>query len=541
MKFPLLFASTFVKRGAKKLKNLLTEFFNLFSNRDFIVITFFTILGMGGVFAAGLVTLTPSESQGAGYLRATACDENVTIRALTASDAATGQLYVATIALSDISQNATTGCGNKTMQVALKINDQMRYATWDIPAASTDSTFYLTGVTSSLSNYYADTLLSPFQADGLTNVAIANIGVFSSNGSISISAGYYHTCAVLSTGAVKCWGYNGSGQIGDNTQTSRLTPVAVSGLSSGVTAISAGYYHTCAVLSTGAVKCWGYNGSGQIGDNTKIQRLTPVAVSGLSSGVTAISAGFYHSCALLSTGAVKCWGDNGNGQIGDDTQIQRLTPVAVSGLSSGVTAISAGYQHTCAVLSTGAVKCWGDNGSGQIGDNTQTSRLTPVAVSGLSSGVTAISAGYQHTCAVLSTGAVKCWGDNGSGQIGDNTQTSRLTPVAVSGLSSGVTAISAGYYHACAVLSTGAVKCWGDNDYGQIGDNTQIDRKIPVAVSGLSSGVTAISASFYHSCALLSTGAVKCWGVNGSGRIGDNTETQRLTPVAVSGIGVITR
>jgi hypothetical protein len=151
---------------------------NLFSKRDFIVITFFTILGMGGVFAAGLVTLTPSESQGAGYLRATACDENVTISALTAPDAATGQLYVATIALSAISQSATTGCGNKTMQVALKINNQMRYATWDIPAASVDSTFYLTGATSSISDYYADTLLAPFQADGLTNVAIANIGSF---------------------------------------------------------------------------------------------------------------------------------------------------------------------------------------------------------------------------------------------------------------------------------------------------------------------------------------------------------------------------
>jgi len=151
---------------------------NLFSKRDFLVITFFTLLGMGGVFAAGLVTLTQSESQGAGYLRATACDENVTISALTAPDATTGQLYVATIALSAISQNATTGCGNKTMQVALKINNQMRYATWDIPAASTDSTFYLTGATSSISDYYAHTLLSPFQADGLTNVAIANIGSF---------------------------------------------------------------------------------------------------------------------------------------------------------------------------------------------------------------------------------------------------------------------------------------------------------------------------------------------------------------------------
>jgi hypothetical protein len=151
---------------------------SLISKRDFVIIAFFTLLGAGGVFAAALITITASDSQGAAYVRATACDENVTIRAITASDAATGQLYVATIALSDISQNASTGCGNKTMQIALKINDQMRYATWDIQSGSTDSTFYFTGATSSLSDYYADTLLSPFQADGLTNVAIANIGSF---------------------------------------------------------------------------------------------------------------------------------------------------------------------------------------------------------------------------------------------------------------------------------------------------------------------------------------------------------------------------
>jgi hypothetical protein len=150
----------------------------LFSKRDLVIIAFFTLLGLGGAFAATLITISTPDSQGAAYVAATACDENVTLRALTASDTATGQLYVATIALSDISQNATTGCGNKTMQVALKINNQMRYATWDIPAASTDSTFYLTSATSSLSDYYADTLLSPFQADGLTNVAIANIGSF---------------------------------------------------------------------------------------------------------------------------------------------------------------------------------------------------------------------------------------------------------------------------------------------------------------------------------------------------------------------------
>jgi len=168
------------ENSLKKSGLILTTFksntIGLFSKRDLVIIAFFTLLGLGGAFAATLITITTPNSQGAAYVAATACDENVTLRALTASDTATGQLYVATIALSDISQNATTGCGNKTMQIALKINNQMRYATWDILEASTNSTFYLTGATSSISDYYADTLLSPFQADGLTNVAIANIG-----------------------------------------------------------------------------------------------------------------------------------------------------------------------------------------------------------------------------------------------------------------------------------------------------------------------------------------------------------------------------
>ena len=291
--------NSLLKKGLTPLALLGKEIINLLSKRDFIVIAFFTILGMGGIFAAGLVTLTPSESQGAGYSAATVCDENMTIRALTAPDATTGQLYVATIALSDISQNSTTGCGGKIMQIALKINGQMSYASWSITPSSTDGTFYLTSATTSINAYYADTLFSPFQADGLTNVAISQIGVMSFTVSNSNFTGLYYTCALLSTGAVKCWGYNAYGQIGDNSQTNRLTPVAVSGLSSGVTAISASYFHTCALLSTGAVKCWGFNSTGQIGDNSQTQRLTPVDVSGLSSGVTAISAGIHHTLSLI--------------------------------------------------------------------------------------------------------------------------------------------------------------------------------------------------------------------------------------------------
>ncbi|MGA9350442.1 MAG: hypothetical protein WBW48_16795, partial [Anaerolineae bacterium] len=190
------------------------------------------------------------------------------------------------------------------------------------------------------------------------------------------------------------------------------------------TAIAAGYRHTCA-LTAGGVKCWGYNGYGQLGDGTWTWRNTPVDVSGLTSGVTTIAAGSYHTCALTAGGGAKCWGHNNNGQLGDGTTTNRNTPVDVSGLTSGVDAIAAGSYHTCA-LTAGGVKCWGLNDYGQLGDGTTTNRNTPVDVSGLTSGVAAIAAGYYHTCA-LTAGGVKCWGRNNNGQLGDGTTTDRNT------------------------------------------------------------------------------------------------------------------
>jgi hypothetical protein len=251
----------------------------------------------------------------------------------------------------------------------------------------------------------------------------------------AIAAGNLHTCALTAAGAVLCWGDNSRGQLGDGTTTQRLTPVPVAGLDSGVRAISAGGDHACAVTTAGAVLCWGDNIAVQLGDGTRAQRNTPVAVSGASSGVQSIALGYYHSCALSTAGAVSCWGYNAVGALGDgstgDANNDRLTPVSAVGLGSGVREIAAGYEHTCAVTTAGAMLCWGWNVHGQLGDNTTTNRLTPVPVAGLTSGVQAIAGGVYHTCAMVTADAVYCWGSNGLMQLGDGTTTERLTPVPV--------------------------------------------------------------------------------------------------------------
>lgn len=358
-----------------------------------------------------------------------------------------------------------------------------------------------------------------------------------------ISAGGSLTCAIVD-GAVKCWGRNDNGQLGNGSTGNRYLPTQVQGFTTGASAIAAGSAHTCAVVR-GAAYCWGYATwsfeTSALGNGSATGSAVPVPVAGLSAGVTAISAGSGFSCAVMA-GQAMCWGDNTWGQLGSGNTIGTVAPVPVQDLTSGVTEIAAGNATTCAIVNGGAM-CWGDNAAGQLGNGTMTSSTVPVPVQGLASGVTAIAVGLFSACAVAN-GAAYCWGWNEFGTIPDDfayywpyaqSELTSEVPVQVSGLSSGVTAIALTEDTGCALVH-GGVKCWGWNQYGGLG-NPDYDESlsVPVPVQGLSSGVVALSAGYRHNCALMD-GTVRCWGSNDAFALGIDSVDQSATPVQVQGL-----
>lgn len=300
---------------------------------------------------------------------------------------------------------------------------------------------------------------------------------------------------------------------------------------SGDATLAGGNQHTCAITSGQGVACWGSNVDGQLGDNRATPvHFTPFVVPGLT-GVRALTAGRDHTCALLSGGSVKCWGINSNGELGDGSKAQRVGPVAVLGLTDAVE-VRSFWGHTCARRSGGGIRCWGAN-SGAFGDGTTSDSPTPVDTSGITAS-TSIAVGWGHTCAVVAGGTVKCWGHyNNWGQIGDGTTAiERLLPVDVVQLS-GVAAVTNGSYHSCARLSDGTLSCWGNNQGGGLGlGTTDSNRHTATAVPGLT-GVAQVSAGSAHTCARTGAGAVYCWG---SGPIGDGVNTSKPSPTAVKGL-----
>ncbi len=370
--------------------------------------------------------------------------------------------------------------------------------------------------------------------DGTTDDRHAPVQVSSFYSVVAVAVGQDHTVALKSDGTVWTWGGNNYGQLGIGSADTGIhsTPVLVSGLTD-VAAIAAGQYHTVALKSDGTVCTWGYNGNGQLGDNSAfVTSYTPVQVYNLSA-VTAIAAGESHTLALKTDGSMWSWGNNANGRLGDNSTIARLSPVPVYNLSA-VTAIVAGDSHTVALKTDGTVWAWGYNGNGQLGIGSADTITHSTAVQVLTD-VGAIAAGGAHTLARKTDGtAVWAWGRNDDGQLGDGFTADQHSPVLVSGFTDTI-AITAGGAHTVALKTDGTVWAWGLNLYGRLGDGTTTNRITAVQVTAIA-GIEEVAAGGSHTMALKVDGTVWAWGYNGEGRLGDGFTINRHTPVQVSGL-----
>jgi len=357
---------------------------------------------------------------------------------------------------------------------------------------------------------------------------------------LQVAAGPDHACAVRSDHTLWCWGANGDGQLGrGTTSSSSSTMQQVTVLGTEVAQAAAGEFHTCALKTDGTAWCWGRNYQGQLGNDSTTGSLVPVQVridaDRMLVDVAWITAGEAQSCAVTAAGAVFCWGANWNGRLGDGTYWDRDVATPVSGLDAGWIQVRTTRGHTCALSAAGALSCWGRNWSGQLGDDTNSERTTPVTVVWpVTPGppVSAFACGDEFTCAVTAAGAAFCFGENGNGQLGDDTTTDRRTPVQVTGHGAQVAQVAAGAAHACLIRQDGSLWCWGNNYYGRLGDGTSTERHVPVAVTGFGDEVSDVSCGRRSTCGLRA-GALSCWGYNLYGQLGDGTNTDRYTPVGV--------
>ena len=299
-----------------------------------------------------------------------------------------------------------------------------------------------------------------------------------------------------------------------------------------IPSIAAGYYHSIALKADGSVWAWGSNITGQIGDGTAVEKSSPVQVLPPGSGVIKVAAGRLYSLALKADGSVWAWGQNAWGQIGDGTNTNRFAPVQVLPPGSGVINIVAGRDFILAIKADGSIWAWGFNDVRQLGETLASessanrySIRKPFQMMEPGSGIVALATGMRNVIALKADGSVWGWGDNQWGQLGDGTEIRRWPPVQVMAPDSGVIALAAGNFFSLALKADGSVWSWGNNYYGQLGNGTlEIRHYLPGRILSAGSGVVGLAAGLQHSVALKSDGSVWAWGLNNAGQLGDGSE-----------------
>jgi alpha-tubulin suppressor-like RCC1 family protein len=342
---------------------------------------------------------------------------------------------------------------------------------------------------------------------------------------------YPQIAGQLITPELWSWGWNIYGQLGNNTSVDRSIPVTTFAGETNWKQISTGRFNTAAIKTDGTLWGWGLNGSGQLGDNTSVNRSTPVTTFAGGTNWKQIACGNNHTAAIKTDGTLWTWGSNFNGELGDNTTTNRLTPVTTFAGGTNWKQVSGGSGHTAAIKTDGTLWTWGYNIFGQLGNNTTTHRSTPVTTFAGGTNWKQVSGGGTHTAAIKTDGTLWTWGSNSNGQLGDNTGTTRSTPVTTFAGGTNWKQVAGGGLHIAAIKTDGTLWTWGYNIFGQLGDNTTTNRSIPVTTFAGGTTWKQVDGGDSYTAAIKTDGTLWGWGVGGSGQLGDNTTTNRTTPV----------
>ena len=351
----------------------------------------------------------------------------------------------------------------------------------------------------------------------------------------TISAGYFHTIGSDNNKQVWDWGYNSYSQLGDNSSVQRLTPVSIQGARKTFCKISGGYYSTLGIDKTGQIWGWGYNNNGRLGDNSTTQRATPVSIKGNKKTFSQLCAGYFSTLGIDKNGTAWGWGYNNYGQLGDNTTTQRLTPVSILGANKTFCQITSAGYNSGAIDKNGQIWCWGANFYGGLGNNSTTAKCTPVSVQGSQKTFCQITSAFYNVFGVDKNGQLWCWGFNDYGQLGINSVTAKCTPVSVQGANKTFCKISSQYYSILGLDKNGQVWGWGDNGYGQLGNSSIAIQRTPVSILGNKKTFCQITIGRNFSVGVDKSGGVWGWGYNKFGQLGNNTTAYVGTPISIKG------
>ena len=332
-------------------------------------------------------------------------------------------------------------------------------------------------------------------------------------------------------GGLRTWGYNTNGQLGDNTIVSKSSPVQTIAGGTNWKQVACGYSHTNVIKTDGTLWTWGYNTNGQLGDNTIVSKSSPVQTIAGGTNWKQVSAGFVHTAAIKTDGTLWLWGYNGEGGLGDNTQVHKSSPVQTIAGGTNWKQVAGGGNHIAAIKTDGTLWLWGYNNKGGLGDNSIVPKSSPVQTIAGGTNWKQVSCGQYYTAAIKTDGTLWGWGDNTYGQLGDNTIAYKSSPVQTIAGGTKWKQVACGSYHTAAIKTDGTLWLWGYDNSGQLGDNTRTNKSSLVQTIAGGTNWKQVACGSVHTTAIKTDGTLWSWGFNNSGQLGDNTVIAKSSPV----------